>query len=785
MADRWDADAINHSVDLVGLVNRYVPLTKNGREWKACCIFHDEQTPSLTVYEKGGEWQVHCFGCGAHYNAITFLRAVENLSFNDACEKLTNGGGNGAHPIAQPLKKAPPRITTKPPQDCLPPPFATKQGEPSRIYYYLDADRESLGFAAQYGDKLAYWTWGSRSEADPPKWEKKPFSHPSPLYGLEQLAAKPHAQVLVCHDERAAEAAITLFPTMAVIAWPGGDHAQTEADWTPITGRDKPVILLPRNDPAGEQCMARLAVHLYTLGIPLIKGINPDTYEQDGAVIEAPQGWSIADAPEGLDGLAWAKARVRVYPAPEGMPPPNADPIPHGDSPPSVEIPHTEIAQNAPEHDMSDVPPVETYGDEIPPPVEPAPLDSSPPQTDASSVAPKTQIKPLSGWKAFGYSLTDKGAPIMSLDNAIRALEHDNSLLKHVWYDQFLDAIVTDWNGPMRQWADVDDVALCAYMQRYLGLTRLSVFQAHDAALMAAFHNPKNECKDWLNALAWDGTERLPYLLSEGFGAAHNAYTQAVGRCWMVSMVARVMRPGCKVDTVPVLEGEQGTFKSSALHVLGGKWFIEAHESVMTKDFFGVLNGHMIVEISEMHSFTRAEVERIKGVISCQVDRYRKAYGRNTEDHPRHTVLVCTTNRDDWQRDDTGARRFWPVRCGYVTLDWLTDNREQLFAEAVHRYRQREKWWDVPEVEQRQEVENRREIDSWEKPVLEFIHSRKSATIGQILDECLNIETAKQDIIIQRRVGKILRVNGWHATTIRASDGSPRRAWVRCGTIGL
>lgn len=414
-------------------------------------------------------------------------------------------------------------------------------------------------------------------------------------------------------------------------------------------------------------------------------------------------------------------------------------------------------------------------------------------QEDAASAAPKgngthapkhiAKRKPSKAitiepdWRSFDYAVTDKGAPLNTLANAQKALESDPNLAGHIWYDEFLDAIMTDWGGKPRQWEDAHDVGLCGYMQLHLGLTRLSIWDAHNAALLVAKKNPKNECKDWLEALDWDGTERLPYLLSEGFGAAHNPYTQAVGRCWMVSIVARVMRPGCKVDTVPVLEGDQGTFKSSALSVLGGKWFVEAHESVMSKDFFGVLNGHMIVEISEMHSFTRAEVERIKGVISCQVDRYRKAYGRNTEDHPRHTVLVCTTNRDDWQRDDTGARRFWPVRCGLVTLDWLKTNREQLFAEAKTRYLRDEKWWDVPETEQRQEVDDRREIDSWEHPILEYLASREYVTIGQILDECLSVEISKQDPILQRRVARILRVSGWITKPIRNSNGLVKRAW--------
>lgn len=382
-------------------------------------------------------------------------------------------------------------------------------------------------------------------------------------------------------------------------------------------------------------------------------------------------------------------------------------------------------------------------------------------------------------WDTYGYDASKNGVVMMNLNNALIALENDPILKGHIWYDEFLDRILTDWNGPARNWKDVDDVLLCVYLQRHCGLKRISVTQAHDAAKTAAFHNRRNECKDWLESLEWDGTERLTHMLSDGFGTPHDAYTQAVGRCWMVSIVARVMQPGCKVDTVPVLEGPQGIGKSTAMEILGGKWFTESHEPVTSKDFFGVLDGHMLVEISEMGSFTRAEAERIKGVISCQVDRYRKAYGRNTEDHPRHTVLVCTTNRDDWQRDETGARRFWPIRCGIIDRDYLKTNRDQLFAEAVYRYKQGEPWHDVPVAEQEAETEKRREQDAWEKDIIEFCALRDRVTISQVLIECLGFEVSKQDFLSQRRVSKVLRVTGWETKSVRNDDGSVTRAWLK------
>jgi len=351
----------------------------------------------------------------------------------------------------------------------------------------------------------------------------------------------------------------------------------------------------------------------------------------------------------------------------------------------------------------------------------------------------------------------------------------------HIWYDEFLDAVISDWQASARKWRDSDDVLLQLYVQRHIGLTRISVNTAHDAALVAAFRNVRNECREWLSALVWDSTPRLGHMLADAFGSEQNAYTDAVGRCWFISMVARVMDPGCKVDTVPVLEGAQGVGKSSALKVIGDKWFAECHESVLTKDWYGVLDGHMLVEISEMHSFTRGEVERVKGLISCQVDRYRKAYGRNTEDHPRQSVLVCTTNRDDWQRDETGARRFWPVLCGAIDIPWLSNNREQLFAEAVHLYRAGVTWWQVPDEDQEHEVEKRRDHDSWEPKIETWLTGRDKVTTGEVLEGCLDLPANKQEVLYQRRVARAMRALGWKQRVLKDS-GINQRTWIRWRT---
>ena len=245
-----------------------------------------------------------------------------------------------------------------------------------------------------------------------------------------------------------------------------------------------------------------------------------------------------------------------------------------------------------------------------------------------------------------------------------------------------------------------------------------------------------------------------------------------------MSMVARAMHPGCKVDTLPVFEGDQGAGKSSGLRILGGELFTECHEQITSKDFYSVLSGRWLVEISEMHSFNTAEVERIKGIISNQTDRYRLPYDKHASDHPRQCVFAGTTNRDDWHTDETGGIRFWPVACGVVDLQWLRENREQLFAEALSRFVQGESWWDVPCDQQREKIEARRQESPWTAPIVRFLESRPTVSLFEVLREAVDKLVEHQTANDARRVAKILREVGYENYSERV-NGVKKRMWKR------
>lgn len=185
----------------------------------------------------------------------------------------------------------------------------------------------------------------------------------------------------------------------------------------------------------------------------------------------------------------------------------------------------------------------------------------------------------------------------------------------------------------------------------------------------------------------WDGVERLDTWLTTAYGCPDDAYHRAVGANFVKGMVKRVIDPGCKFDTVMILEGKQGCGKSTSLSVLSGKkWHLETTMTADNKDFFMQFRGKLIVEFSEGETLSRTDAKKMKSMVSNQTDTYRAPYGRMMKDIPRRCVFAMSTNQDEYLKDESGNRRFFPVEViGMVNLDWLKSNRQQLFAEALYR----------------------------------------------------------------------------------------------------
>lgn len=376
-----------------------------------------------------------------------------------------------------------------------------------------------------------------------------------------------------------------------------------------------------------------------------------------------------------------------------------------------------------------------------------------------------------------------KGKAKPTLDNAVRLLEGYEEFVDRWYFDSFQGNFYSRWgspNGEWYVWSKHDTLRLTLVMQRVCGLDDVKDEIVHKAVHIVAKRRTSSELVEWLDSLKWDGTSRLGRLLADGMGAQDNTYSETVGVAWLTSLCARAYQPGCQVDTMPVFEGAQGVGKSQAMRILGGKWFTEAHENVTNKDFFQTLQGKWIVEIAEMDAFRRAEVDRIKAIITCTVDRFRAAFGRDVMDWPRQCVFVGTTNRDDWQRDETGARRFWPVLCDRINLTWLKENREQLFAEAVARYKDGGSWWEIDEKQAQIERQDRYPVDEWEFILRRHCDGRDLVFLSECM-EWLEIPVERWGKPEQTRVGVILRRMRYKSRVERV-HGDIRRAYRHLDT---
>lgn len=327
---------------------------------------------------------------------------------------------------------------------------------------------------------------------------------------------------------------------------------------------------------------------------------------------------------------------------------------------------------------------------------------------------------------------------------------------------------------------DVDDTRATAWLER-LGC-KLQIGNVHNALVSAAHHNPFNPLVDFLEGLEWDGKARINNVLHKLFGCPDDEYTASVSRRFLVGSVARAIDAGCKMDTMLILEGPQGLKKSTAVAELYGEdWFTDELGDLGSKDAALQVQGVWAVEIAELATMNRAESNRIKEWITRREDRFRPPYGRNIVRAPRQCVLIGTVNPEGgYLKDATGGRRFWPVKCTLINVEWIKKYRLQIWAEAVAAYKNNERWWfDKDEMHIAQEQQEMRyESDAWTDQIKEFLDDpsrTKQISVSEIMNDCLDLPAAQQTQIAANRVAKVLTADGYHRVRRRIAG---KLKWV-------
>lgn len=354
--------------------------------------------------------------------------------------------------------------------------------------------------------------------------------------------------------------------------------------------------------------------------------------------------------------------------------------------------------------------------------------------------------------------------------------------------------------GPIK---DGDEVRIAAWFGRKETFsTYVPTSIAREASIGVSYEFTFHPVRDYLESVKWDGIERIPTFFSDFCGSTHNATNAGFALNFFIACVARIFSPGCRARLMLVLEGPQDISKSTLARVLcGEEYFADLGTAASDKDFFQIIQGRWIVEISELASFARAEASHIKRAISTNIDRFRPSYGRNAEDFPRQCIFFGTVNPlDGWQKDPTGGSRFMPVEVREINIEAIIAIRDQLWAEAVHRYRNGEPWWKLPEGA-KEEQDSRYEDDIWTPRIIRWLEGKmrpvqsasdmyptpatcypsgwegkvKHCTVAQIMAYALEIEVKKQDNAQAGRVGKIMHRLGWKRKQVRVGGA---RIWT-------
>jgi hypothetical protein len=405
--------------------------------------------------------------------------------------------------------------------------------------------------------------------------------------------------------------------------------------------------------------------------------------------------------------------------------------------------------------------------DDTPPP------DTTPHVVTLDKITPARVLDafvPFASWEQLAdIDKTDKGIVRDTAHNAALIVRH--CFPRALWKNAFDGNIMLH----DRQFEPLDATTLARIATGVMFGHQIRATTLKDAMINRARHNVIDPMVEWLDSLTWDGTKRLDFLAEDGFGVARSAdgLEEQMLRKLVIACVRRQYEPGAKFDYMIVLEGPQGTNKSRSLRALfGEQWVADWSRDIDHKDFLMQLRGNLCIEVAELASFARSELNGIKAMLTSTTDKFRPPYGAVVEAHPRRSVLVGTSNSNDYLSDPTGNRRFWPIKTGGIDVDWISTNRDQLFAEAVVAYRAGEASW-FPNQPDRlvAEQEARVAVDVWSEKVADHVAMLSDISIGEILSGPLDVPVGQWDRRDEMRVAAILRGMGWckrrHGNTMR------------------
>ena len=404
-----------------------------------------------------------------------------------------------------------------------------------------------------------------------------------------------------------------------------------------------------------------------------------------------------------------------------------------------------------------------------------------PPPDTGNTTDPKADWCKLLAFSASGAYRRIEG-------NAALLLANDPEWKGLLQYDELRDVVF--FGGPVPAMpgfpspspGEILTDAHYQYIQHWLARNR-GLDLGHDvigrAVKVAARAIIVNPLLTYLDSLKWDGIPRVSLWLDQYLHAERTPQAEAMGRMWLVSCVARARRPGCQADHMLVLEGAQGSGKSSAVRILGGEFYRGNLPSLRDTDrACHAIQGGWLIEVGELDALRGAEGTRVKNFLTQTTDHYRSPYAREYVSRPRRCVFIGTTNESTYLQDTTGARRFWPVRVGELDRHGLERDRDQLWAEADHLLKQGATWWPGADLDLSAVHEDRFFHDEWEEAVLSFVASRPHGCGSADIYDYLGIKMSDRDGYTKARLSGVLHRAGYERRAIKL-DGAVKREWIK------
>ena len=387
-------------------------------------------------------------------------------------------------------------------------------------------------------------------------------------------------------------------------------------------------------------------------------------------------------------------------------------------------------------------------------------------------------------WKSL-LKLTRDGLVSGVAGNAALLLSNTKEWEGVLQYDEFKD-VIGFTQAParglmgMKPGQKLSDPAI-THVQHWLNKRTGANFSDNatvQGITVAAHKNKLHPVRNYLAGLVWDKKERLPNWLHVYLNADDCDMYAKIGTWWMISAVARVIRPGCQADHMLIFEGDQGVGKSTAARILGGKWHLGSLPDLRNQSAAAMLiQGHWIVEVGELDAFKNAASARIKDFLTQTEDVYRRPYARTHTSRPRQCALIGTTNEATYLSDPTGNRRYWPCRVRMLRKAELIRDRDQLWAEAVARFKRGEAWHPTSDMAKTLgEAQERRVTgDIWEDKIRArlCLWGDTFITSEQIFTHILEIEMGRIERRHQNRVSECMTRIGW--TIGRRKVGQVRR----------